>query len=72
MSNAVAHVASTELSIGHAAHEGHTLMSSVPFTGRATSFSLPTRKSQVLSIPFFRVMGFDPDVTACGNQVGVI
>ena len=47
-------------------------MSSVPFTGRDTSLSLPTRNSQVLSMPFFRVMGFDPDVTACGSQIGVI
>ena len=41
-----------------------TLMSLVPLTGRATSLSLATRYSQVASMPFFRLMGLAPAVTA--------
>ena len=36
------------------------LMSAVPFTGRATSLSLTTRNSQVLSMPFFTLIGLAP------------
>ena len=39
-------------------------MSLVPFTGFASSFNLATRWSQVLSMPFFMLMGFAPAVTA--------
>lgn len=49
-----------------------TLMSSVPLTGLATSLSFLTRKSQVLSMPFFRVMGLEPAVTACNKTTEVI
>ena len=40
-------------------------MSWVPLTGLALSRSLRTRKSHVLSMPFFTAMGLAPDVTAC-------
>lgn len=41
------------------------LMSEAPLTGCAFSFSLPTRNSHVLSMPFFTEMGLAPAVTYC-------
>ncbi len=45
------------------------LMSSEPWTGFAFSFSLPTRKEQVLSMPRLMLIGLAPLVTACGQRL---
>jgi len=44
------------------------LISSEPWTGFAFSFSLPTRKPQVLSMPRLMLIGLAPLVTACGQM----
>ena len=46
-------------------HVRHTLMSELPLTGCAFSRSFSTRKSHVLSMPFFTEMGLAPAVTYC-------
>ena len=56
----------------HLLLQQHTLMSELPLTGCAFSLSFSTRKSHVLSMPFFTEMGLAPAVTYCAAHATAI